>query len=248
MFGWLKKSKPDLGPRLNFESLAVDLHSHVLPGIDDGAKTIGDSVILIKKMMSLGIRKVIATPHIMRDYYRNTPERINHALNILKGELARQQIAIPVEAAAEYFFDEYFIDLVQKGEPLLTMGQGKYILTEFSFISAPPVFIPIIQNLIGRGIQPILAHPERYPYYTIDQYRNARDWGCNLQLNTISLTGYYGKEAKKIAEELIDNQLVDFIASDMHHPRHAEALAKSLEMPYVQKLLKDYPLKNSLLL
>jgi protein-tyrosine phosphatase len=247
MFGLFRKRAAEKrGTDLNFDSIGVDMHSHVLPGIDDGAATVEDSIVLVKSMMELGIKKIIATPHIMSDYYRNTPESIYAALNILKAELVNQQIDIPVEAAAEYFFDEHFMALVESNN-VLTMGNN-FILIEFSFISPPPVFIPTIQKLKSAGYQPILAHPERYPYYSLDQYRNIRDWGCLLQINTISLTGYYGKEAKKISEELIDNNLVDFISSDMHHPRHAEALRNSLNMPYVKKLLEDHSLKNSLLL
>lgn len=246
MFGLFKRNKDKGGAALNFESVGVDMHSHVLPGIDDGAATVENSIELIRAMMDMGIKKIIATPHVMYDYYRNTPETINNALDILKAELANQEINIQIEASAEYFFDEYFISLVEKGDILPIAG--KYILTEFSFVSPPPVFIPIIQKLKGMGFQPILAHPERYPYYTIDEYKNLRDWGYYLQINTISLTGYYGKEVKNIAEDLIDHNLVDFISSDMHHLRHADALKHSLTMPYLKRLLRDYPLKNKLLL
>jgi len=182
----------------------------------------------------------------MNDYYRNTPESINNALAILKAELLKEQIDIPIQASAEYFFDETFMELVDKNE-LLPIGK-KHILFEFSFVSPPPVFIPTLQKLKDAGYQPILAHPERYPYYTIEQYKNLKDWGCMLQLNTISLTGYYGRETRRAAEELVDHNLVSFISSDMHATRHAEALEKSLEMPYVQKLLADGYLENKALL
>jgi protein-tyrosine phosphatase len=82
----------------------------------------------------------------------------------------------------------------------------------------------------------------------LEQFKTLHDWGVDFQLNTISLTGYYGKEAKKIAEELIDHQLINFISSDMHHPRHAEAFKNALRMPYLEKVLFDYPLKNTLLM
>ncbi|OCX51292.1 capsular biosynthesis protein [Mucilaginibacter sp. PPCGB 2223] len=245
MFGLFKKRR-DEQPKLNFEAIAVDMHSHVLPGIDDGAQNPQESIELIKTMMSAGIKKIIATPHVMNDYYRNTPESIKSALAVLKAELAEQQIDIPVEASAEYFFDEVFMELVEKNE-LLPMGKN-YILFEFSFVSPPPVFIPTIIKLKDMGYIPILAHPERYPYYTLDQYKNLKQWGCMLQLNTISLTGYYGRETKLCAEELVDNQLVDFISSDMHATRHADAFVRSLEMPYVQRLLAGGYLCNKALL
>jgi protein-tyrosine phosphatase len=243
MFGLFKKRQKQ--PSLNFDGVGVDMHSHVLPGIDDGAQNPQESIALIRVMMALGIKKIIATPHVMNDYYRNTPESISNALTILKAELIKEEIDIPVEASAEYFFDEIFIDLVEKNN-LLPINK-KYILFEFSFISPPPVFIPTLQKLKDAGYQPILAHPERYPYYTIGQYKNLKDWGCMLQLNTISLTGYYGPETRKMAEELLDHDLIDFISSDMHATRHADALVRSLNMPYLQGLLADDVLKNKLL-
>jgi len=245
MFGLFKKKK-ERHANFNYDSIMVDMHSHVLPGIDDGAKTPEDSIILIRKMIELGIKKIIATPHIMVDFYRNTPETINNALNILKAELIKENIDIPVEAAAEHYFDETFEARVDERK-LLTMGDN-YALFEFSFINKPPNAITVIQKMNDMGYKPILAHPERYPYMDLEQFKNLHTWGCNFQLNTISLTGYYGREAKRMAESLIDNELVDFISSDMHHPKHAAALKDALRTTYIEKLLFDYPLKNTLLL
>ncbi len=181
----------------------------------------------------------------MADYYRNTAETINGALAILKAELEKQQIDIAIEAAAEHYFDETFETRVNQGK-LMTMGDN-YVLFEFSFISMPPNALQVIQRLKELGYKAILAHPERYPYMDNDQLRNLRDRGVSLQLNTISLTGYYGKDVKKQAELLIDEQLVDFISSDMHHLRHADAFKDALRMPYLEKVMFDYPLKNILL-
>jgi tyrosine-protein phosphatase YwqE len=246
MFGLFNKKKPEKKhANFNYESIMVDMHSHVLPGIDDGAKTPEDSIILIRKMMELGIKKIIATPHVMIDFYRNTPETITNALNILKAELIKENIDIPVEAAAEHYFDETFEARVKEGR-LITMGDN-YALFEFSFINKPPNAVPVIQKMNDLGYKPILAHPERYPYMDLEQFKNLHNWGCNFQLNTISLTGYYGKESKKLAETLIDNELIDFISSDMHHTKHAAALKDALNTTYIEKLLFDYPLKNSLL-
>ena len=246
MFGLFKKKPEKRHTNFSYDSIMVDMHSHVLPGIDDGAKTPQDSVILIRKMMDLGIKKVIATPHIMVDFYRNTPETINNALAILKAELVKENIDIPVEAAAEHYFDETFEARVDEGR-LLTMGDN-YALFEFSFINKPPNAITVIQKMNDMGYKPILAHPERYPYMDLEQFKNLHTWGCNFQLNTISLTGYYGRESKKMAESLIDNELIDFISSDMHHTKHAVALKDALRTTYIEKLLFDYPLKNTLLL
>ena len=245
MFNFFKKKEVKGPITLNYSSIIVDMHSHVLPGIDDGAQNPEESIFLIQKMMGLGIRKIIATPLIMADYYKNNEETIGNALKVLKAELKKQNINIEVEAAAEHYFDETFEGRINSGR-LMTMGDN-YVLFELSFISRPPNVVQIIEQMRKLGYNPILAHPERYSYMDVAQLRSIREMGCSLQLNTISLTGYYGKDAKKMAESLIDNQLVDFISSDMHHPRHAEAFENSLRMPYVERLLKDYPLKNIML-
>jgi tyrosine-protein phosphatase YwqE len=247
MFGLFRKKKLKKEITFDYTGIQVDMHSHVLPGIDDGAQRVEESVFLVKKMMALGIKKIIATPHIMIDYYRNTPETINNALSVLKEELLQQEIDIVIEAAAEHYFDEFFEARVDKDE-LMIMGDN-YVLFEFSFISKPPNLIPVVQKLVDKGYKPIVAHPERYPYLSIEELKNLRSWGCNMQLNTISLTGYYGAQTKKIAEDLVDHQMVDFISSDMHHPRHAEAFKRALLTPYLEKLItEDYPLKNKLLI
>lgn len=246
MFGFFKKKESKKEITFNYESLIVDMHSHVLPGIDDGAATPADSIVLIKKMMALGIKKIIATPHIMIDFYRNNRETITNALEILKAELKKENIAIDIEAAAEHYFDETFEPRIDKHQ-LMTMGDN-YVLFEFSFINPPPNYIQVVQKMKNLGYRPILAHPERYPYMNLEMYKNLHDWGCDFQLNTISLTGYYGKDVKTAAEMLIDNQLIDFISSDMHHPRHAAAFKDALRTTYIEKLLFDYPLKNTMLL
>ena len=247
MFGLFKKKQPKRDITFTYEALGVDMHSHVLPGIDDGAQTPEDSIILIKKMMEVGIRKIIATPHIMADYYRNDATSINNALAVLKAELQRQGIDVEVEAAAEHYYDETFESRIDRDE-LMVIG-GKYVLFEFSFISKPPTVFPVIQKIKDKGLQPILAHPERYPYMSLDEYKMLHSWGCLFQLNIISLTGYYGKETKKLAEALIDNHLIDFTSSDMHHPRHAAAFQDALRTTYAEKLLGgEYPLRNSMLL
>jgi protein-tyrosine phosphatase len=246
MFNFFKKKEDKKEINFNYESIVVDMHSHVLPGIDDGAQNTEESIVLIKKMMELGIKKIIATPHIMADFYRNTPETINGALEVLKSELVKQNIDIKVEAAAEHYFDETFEKRVEEHR-LLTMGDN-YALFEYSFINPPPNAFEVIQKMIELGnYKPILAHPERYNYMTIEQMANLRSWGCNMQMNTISLTGYYGKDVKKKAESMVDNNIVDFISSDMHHPRHAAAFKNALTFPYLEKLLFDYPLKNVML-
>ncbi|MBW4890911.1 capsular biosynthesis protein [Mucilaginibacter sp. HMF5004] len=240
MFGIFKK-KEKASTNFNFDVIGVDMHSHVLPGIDDGAQDVGQSIQLIRAMMDLGIKRIFATPHIMADYYRNTPETIGAALEILRAELVKENIDIKVDAAAEYYCDEAFVTKLEN-EKLLTFGEEKYLLFEFSFMSMPPDFMETLHKMRRAGYQPILAHPERYGYFTVEKCTELKDWGCLMQVNTTSLTGYHGKEVKKFAEQLVDELLVDFISSDMHHLKHAESLRESLKLPYVQRLLSEYPL------
>ncbi|MCJ8208787.1 capsular biosynthesis protein [Mucilaginibacter sp. RS28] len=247
MFGLFKKKRTEAEPiEFNYDQVMVDLHSHVLPGIDDGAKNLDESMVLVQKMAELGIKKIIATPHIMVDFYRNDAESIHLALEQLKARVKEEGLDIKLEAAAEYYYDETFEERVKSGE-VLTIGHN-CVLFELSFVAKPQQIIPIIQKMKDKGYHPILAHPERYPYYSLEDYQMIKDWGCCLQINTISLTGYYGRHAKEIAEMLIDNNLVDYISSDMHHPRHAEALEKALRMPYLKKLIQSGVLKNMELL
>src|ERR1700721_1284394 len=131
MFEFFKKKEQKKNVDFDFSTLMVDMHSHVLPGIDDGAQTPQESIILVKKMMDLGIKKIIATPHIMADYYKNTSKTINAALDILKAELKKENIDIVVEAAAEHYFDETFESMVDN-KKLMIMGDN-YVLFEFSF-------------------------------------------------------------------------------------------------------------------
>jgi protein-tyrosine phosphatase len=244
MFG-LFKPKNKI-PEFNFSDIGIDMHSHILPGIDDGAPTVKESIMMIRRFQALGFKKLIATPHIMADYYRNTPDSINKALDELREELVRQNIDMPIEAAAEYYLDETFETKINKGN-LMTMGKD-YILFELSYINYPNNIKDIIQKLNDKGLKPILAHPERYPYLgSIENYYKIREFGCYFQLNTISLSGYYGKQTQKIAEELVDNMMIDFIGSDMHHLKHAEALHQSLFTPSLKNLFEESALQNVML-
>jgi tyrosine-protein phosphatase YwqE len=241
MFGIFKKKENKADAGLDFSVVGVDMHSHVLPGIDDGAQDVGQSIELIRAMMDVGIKRIIATPHIMADYYRNTPETIHAALDVLRAELVKENIDIKVDAAAEYFCDEAFVSKLDT-EKLLSFGEEKFLLFEFSFMSMPPDFMETLRKMRKAGYQPILAHPERYGYFSVEKCSELKDWGCLMQVNTTSLTGYHGKDVKKFAEQLIDELLVEFISSDMHHLKHAEALKESLKLPYVKRLLTEYPL------
>lgn len=245
MFGFFKKKK--IVPEFNFSSIGTDMHSHIIPGIDDGAQTLKDSLALAYKFKALGFNKLIATPHIMADYFRNTPDTINRGLDTLRKGLYDIQLDLDVDAAAEYYLDETLEKKIRHKE-VLTFGTG-YMLFELSYINPPQNLFDFIKLIQDSGYKPILAHPERYPYYysSFESYHQIRETGCLLQLNSIALTGYYGSGAKKTAEEMVENHLVDFIGSDMHHLKHATALENSLATPLMQRLLGQHQLNNTLI-
>ncbi len=233
MFSFFKKKVVE---DIKFFPIKTDMHSHILPGIDDGSPDLETSIFLIKGLMEMGVTKSIATPHVISDLYRNTPATINAALNSLKTELKNQSINFEVHAAAEYMLDSYFLEILNKEEKLLTI-KDNIILTEFSYASMPnepEQYSFEIQNI---GYSPILAHPERYPYYNNNykMYHRFIDLGFMLQINLLSLTGYYGKEAAKAAEYMLKNGMVSFVGTDMHHGRHLSML----QDPKNQKLFKS---------
>ncbi|WP_231427734.1 tyrosine-protein phosphatase [Pedobacter sp. Leaf250] len=245
MFGLFKKKK--IVPEFNFSNIGTDMHSHIIPGIDDGAQTINDSLLIAKKFKALGFKKLIATPHIMADYFRNTPDTIHRGLDILRKGLQEIQLDLEVDAAAEYYLDETLEKKIKQKE-VLTFGSN-YLLFELSYINAPQNLFDIIKMMQDGGYKPVLAHPERYPYYygSFESYQQIKETGCMLQMNSIALTGYYGSGAKKVAEEMVENHLVDFIGSDMHHLKHAAALEDSLTTPLMQRLLSQHQLNNVLI-
>lgn len=205
--------------------MAADMHSHLLPGIDDGAPDVDTSIELIKGLMDFGIRKVVTTPHIISDMYRNSPDTIFPALKLVQDELKARGIDFGIRAAAEYMLDSYFMELLENKSVLLTV-KDNLILTEFSFSSMPSSPEKMSFAIITEGYTPILAHPERYPYYFRDfsGFNRLQELGYLLQVNLLSLTGYYGKDVQKAAQYIIKNDLASFVGTDLHHQRHLDAL------------------------
>ena len=206
----------------------TDLHSHLIPGIDDGSKSMEQSIEMIKSLKNIGFKKLITTPHIMSHKFPNNRDIILRGLDTLKEELLTQNIDMNIEAASEYYYDEHFIELIEKKE-LLTFGDN-YILFELSYTT--PVFgmEQVIYKLLSAGYKPILAHPERYSYFTsnLEKYHQLKSMGLFFQINVNSLDNFYGKKSKKAADYLIENGLVDFVGSDTHRPNYVEALEKSV--------------------
>ena len=230
-------------------ALGTDMHSHLLPGLDDGAETLEQSVELLRQLQALGYRKLIMTPHIMGDFYRNTPEGIRGALAALRQAAAAAGISgVELECAAEYYLDESFGQRLEREEELLTFGgEQRLVLVETSYINEPFNLAETIFNLKAAGYQPVLAHPERYTYLygRFEELVRIRQEGVLLQVNLNSITGYYSAGAKRVAEKLIDGGMVDLLGTDTHHVKHLDTLrTKVLTSPYLAKVLL-LPLLNN---
>jgi len=220
------KSKPflcDLIPNNH-----IDFHSHLLPGLDDGAATVDDTAVMISKLKQFGCTQLITTPHIMTNVWENANKGIESRLSETKIELKERGITIPIKAAAEYLLDEYFVKLFTNG-PLLTL-KDSYVLVEMSYLNPPIQLYQILFDLQLAGYLPVLAHPERYSFLhnNFDEYLKLKNAGCLFQVNLLSTVGYYGDEVASVTDKLLKKGMIDFAGSDVHHLNHIAAFQKRL--------------------
>jgi protein-tyrosine phosphatase len=212
----------------DLSGLYADMHSHLIPGIDDGATDMGNSLQMIKGMMDLGYKKLITTPHIQWEMYKNTNKIIRDGMALVKQNLIAAGLDVEFAAAAEYFMDDHFDELLKGDEPLLTV-KNNLVLVEFSFIRQPIDLKDKLFQLQIKGYQPIIAHPERYLYYGAhkDWYDQLREYDCLFQLNMLSLCGYYGKKQEELCHYLIKKKYVNLVGTDSHNIRHIQILKAS---------------------
>jgi len=238
LFSFFKK-KPILST-----SITVDIHSHLLPGIDDGVKTVKESIEIIKKFKFLGYRKLITTPHIFSDLYPNTTEIIQEKLSFVQNELKKENVEIILEASAEYYLDMEFLRLIEDDELLPFMGN--YILFETPCTSKLIILDVAIENIIRKGYIPVLAHPERYQYLysnNLEHYKELKRMGVLFQVNLKSLQSH-SSSIKKTALKLIKAGLVDFIGSDAHRMRDILIIEKVLKSKEYQTIINNNRLLN----
>lgn len=245
LFSNLFKKKEVLPP-FDLGRFKSDMHSHLIPGIDDGSQDMDQTIAMLAKFESLGYKKVVTTPHIMTDSFPNNPEIILSGLEKVKNEIKKVGIEIEIEAAAEYYFDETLMPKI-KNKELLTFGDN-YVLVEFAFHSPPQFLDQLFFELKTHGYRPVIAHFERYLYYLgkIDKAEKWRSEGINIQINLNSLFGQYGPEVQKQAEKLIDEGQFDFVGTDCHRIEHLMILEKNLSSPYLHKI-GEYLVKNMVL-
>jgi len=225
--------------------LFADVHSHLLPAIDDGVKNLQEAEQIVRLFDSLGFKKIITTPHVMSDYYPNTPEIILGKLAQLQEWLLKQQINVQLEAAAEYYLDDVFYQKVQSSESLLTWGKH-YLLFETNFMAEPFQLKDCIFKISSRGYKPVLAHPERYHYMTMKKAEDLKQRGVLFQINALSFIGYYSRQVQQLAYQLVDKGWVDFIGTDCHNELQSRLLPQTFKNRYFKRAL-ELPLLNSTL-
>ena len=233
MFNLFKINKPrlvDLIP-MGF----IDIHSHVLPHLDDGSRSVNESISLIEGMENLGFGKIIATPHTYPNLYNNTNYTIKKSYEQLKSKLKTK---INVRYASEYLIDKSIEKKISE-KSLLTIKEN-YVLVEMSYMSPPINLHDIIFKLIHNGYKPILAHPERYPFIfkNFDNYFQLKKYGLSFQINLLSTVGFYGEQILKVTNKLIEKNLVDYVGSDIHSKNHIESFYNQIKVNDIKKLEK----------
>lgn len=240
MFNWFKKTAVE-------QPLSVDIHSHLLPTLDDGVKSLEEAEKIILHFLKLGYVKLVTTPHIMSDVYRNTPAIINEKLSVLKDHLLLNKIHIDIVAAAEYYLDDSLVKMIEANDPLMTIGKN-YLLFETNFISEPLLLKDFIFLASTKGYRLVLAHPERYLYlhHNMAKVEDLLDRGVLFQLNISSITGYYSRQVQQMAFKLIDKGWVHWLGSDCHQFQHIKLVEDAQSTRYFRKALNLPLLNNSI--
>lgn len=251
MFGIFKKKPGENKTKIDWSAIVVDFHSHLIPGVDDGVKTVEDSYTILKAFQNLGYRKIYTSPHIMGEGYTNTSADLKSRLIELKKEELIQSLDIELELIAEYLLDEQFEEKL-KEDDFLTFS-NRHILLEASMNYEFPFVRDYIYQLIKKGYRPIVAHPERYRYIFgeknyLDLYETMQDWGVQFQLNLFSLVGLYGDQIRKVAEDLINHELITYVSSDIHHPNQLKFFEQLENSIFLTKLIDSGNLKNHTLI
>ncbi|MFN3446020.1 MAG: tyrosine-protein phosphatase [Bacteroidia bacterium] len=246
IFSKLFNIKPKNADSSFVNPITTEVHSHLIPNIDDGVQSLEESITVFKNFADRGYKKVITTPHIMGDFYKNGPENILPALEIIRAELRSQGIELEIQAAAEYMIDDAFEKKIASGS-LLTFGQN-HVLVELPFTEEPANFKSALFELRIAGYKPVLAHPERYAFMAMrkDKYTELFEQGVLFQINLFSLIGYYSPQVKKTAEYLIENKMVHLVGSDCHGHRHLPVLDDALKSYNYQRICQ-LPLINNTL-
>jgi tyrosine-protein phosphatase YwqE len=241
-------SRKKKGDTLDLGWLGADMHSHLVPGIDDGARELEDALQMLRGLKALGYKKIITTPHILWEVYNNTPERITQGIGDVRAAAMEEGIGVELHAAAEYFIDDHFEEDLLAKKPLLTLS-GNMVLVEFSMLTAPMDLQKIIFEMQLQEYQPVIAHPERYTYLARkrEMFDELKAAGCFFQLNLLSLVGVYGNVVQELAEYMIKKEYYEFAGTDMHNVKHLELMQKLGGNAQLKRLQDSELLRNHLL-
>ena len=211
---------------------AVDQHSHILYGLDDGVKTQEDSLAILRFLEEQGVSEVWFTPHVMEDV-PNTTEGIRARFEELKSVYHG---GLRFHLAAEYMIDTLFEERLAARD-LLTHGNDT-VLVETSAVAPPINLWEVLETMRKAGYRPLIAHPERYRYMDKADYKRLHDMGCFLQMNLPSIVGFYGESARERALDLLDKGWYSMVGSDCHRYRaiQAQYAARELKKDTLRKL------------
>ncbi len=229
----------------DYTGIAMDIHAHLIPGIDDGPKVMEESLELIRGLESLGYRRLTATPHVMSDYYPNSRDYILESHQKLLAAVKAAGIDMEIGVAAEYYMDSQFLSIIEN-EEVLTLPNNQ-VLMEMSFVSPPPNLYHFVFRLQTKSYQPVLAHPERYLFLkkNFHEYERLKEHGVRFQLNILSLTGHYGHPVAEMGWKLLKSGMIDYAGTDVHHLRHVEILREALQDKRIAQTLLEYPFLNA---
>ena len=200
----------------------IDIHCHILPNVDDGAKTMQESIEMIRNASNAGVEKIILTPHfILGSKYNHETNENQKSLEELKREMKSQGLEMPLYLGNEVFYEENLYSLV-KERKVTTLNNSRYLLFEIPRHNQVRGLEDAIFNLKTKGITPILAHPERYEEFQKhpDRLLKLKEMDLLFQCNIGSFSGGYGKEAEKLVKLLSKHHLIDFLGTDSHHSKH----------------------------
>ena len=205
----------------------TDWHSHILPGVDDGFRSLEDSLEALSRYESLGVSEVWLTPHVMEGV-PSTTEALRDCFAELRNAYKRP---LRLYLAAEYMMDNLF-ERRLRDRDLLPLGTGgKHLLVETSYYNPPAGLVEILKSIKTAGYFPVLAHPERYMYMDMEDYSALMDSGVRLQLNLCSLVGMYGKEVQKKAFRLLRKGYFSIVGTDLHRLSQLDFLTKTRRLP-----------------
>ena len=212
----------------------IDIHTHIIPYVDDGSPNLETSIAMIKHELAIGVDEIIATPHHIYSRYESTVEVIKERFNFLCEEVKKQNLPVTLYLGQEIYFThkEDIIQMLKEGK-LLTLNNTNRVLLEFSFHREPENLLEVIYNFRVNGYQVIIAHVERYEWMTYQKVVALANEGAKIQINSDAILGYTSWKEKRFVKKLLKNNLVDYVASDTHsfRPSSLDKSYKKIKNP-----------------